>query len=77
MSSSAELLAQRDHLVECIARTHENAVKVVSPELVAQQLQRPQGVVDAVLRAHHAQVREQVWLAAAQARRPAPARRSG
>ncbi len=67
---------QLHHRVEGVAAADEHRVPVGPPELVAQLREGPQGVVDAVLRAHDAQVAQQMGLAALQLRlrryRPEP-----
>ncbi len=63
-SDSPSSPRQRDHGVEGVAGADEHRVPVGPTHLVAKLRQRPQGVVDAVLRAHDAQVAQQVRLAA-------------
>ena len=63
-SVEPELDAERAQVLEGVAAAHEDAVEVLAT--VAQLRHRTQGVVDTVLRAHHAEVGEQVLLAALQ-----------
>ena len=59
-------VAQRDQVVEGVAVAHEHRLHVVAAEVVAQARERAQRVVDAVLRAHHAEVADEVPAAPAQ-----------
>ena len=59
-------MRERDQVVEGVAVADERGVHVVAAELVAQAARAPQRVVDAVLRAHHAEVADEVAPAAAQ-----------
>ena len=61
-SVEPELGGQRVHLVEHLAVAHEHGVPVAATAL--QRRERPDRVIDAVLRAHDADVAEQVALAA-------------
>ena len=57
----AELGRQRAHLVEAVARADERGVPVVRPE-GSQRRERLERVVDAVLRAHDAEVAQEMLL---------------
>ena len=57
-------MRERDEVVPGVAVTHERGLHVVAAEVVAQAGERAQRVVDAVLRAHHAEVADEVAAAA-------------
>jgi hypothetical protein len=59
----AELGRERAHLVEAVARADERGVPVVRPE-ISQRHEGLERVVDAVLRAHDAEVAQEMLLAA-------------
>ena len=56
-------MRERHEVVPGVAVAEERGLHVVAPEVVAQARERAQRVVDAVLRAHHAEVADEVPLA--------------
>ena len=73
-SSSPSSSASATHLVPGVAVADERGLQVVAAELVAQRRERAQRVVDPVLRAHHAEVADEVRLPRLSSGRAAPAR---
>ena len=61
-----ELVAQRDDVVEAVTAAHQRERDVGAPELVHDVIGRADDDVDAVLRSHHADVGDQVAVAAAE-----------
>ncbi len=76
-SCRPELVAQRDELGVAVAAAHEGERDVVAPELVHDVVRRAHREVDAVLRAHHPEVGDEVPPAAAQLRAGARAAAAG
>ena len=58
--AEAELVAQRDELVEAVAAAHQREGDVGAPELVNDLVGGAQDIVDAVLRSHDADVRHEM-----------------
>ena len=71
--AQAELVAQRDELVEAVTGAHQREGDVGAAELVNDDVGRAQDVVDAVLRSHHADVRREMAAATAAFRVCVPA----
>ena len=74
MSSTSSSAASSPQVVEAVARADERERDVVAAQLVLQVGGGPHGVVDAVLRAHHADVDDEVLAPAAVARARSPRR---